>query len=143
MPLFKSVNRDSADTIYIIGKNVSGSTITAGYSCVFDTGASVDGVRVTKASSTDLQAFAGVADTDITNGSYGKIQVYGYRASAYIYTSAGVTATGDNLTCVADWGMTPATGVGTSKAFGFVCEAIAASASSQYHTTAKVFIRAL
>lgn len=143
MPLFKSINRDSADVIYIIGKNVSGSTMTAGYAVVFDTGASVDGVRVTKASSTDCGAFAGIVDADIANGGYGKIQVYGYRSSAYIYSSTGSSVTGDGLTCVADWGMTPATSSGTSKQFGFLCEAVAASSSSQYHTTAKVFVRAL
>lgn len=142
--LFARINRGDAEKVFIICQNVSGSTMTAGYACVFDTGASVDGVRVTKASSTDCQAFAGVADADIANNAYGKIQCYGYRSSAYIYSSAGDSVTGDNLTCVADWGMTPATGAGTSKAFGFLCEAVSSSAaSSQYHLTAKVFIRAL
>src|SRR5512147_1746249 len=116
--LVQRINRDGAEKVFIICKNVSGSTMTAGYAVVFDTGASVDGVRVTKASSTDVQAFAGVVDADIASNAYGKIQVYGYRSSAYIYSSAGDSVTGDNLTCVADWGMTPAASVGTSKAFG-------------------------
>ena len=142
--LIQRINRDDAEKVFIIAKNVSGSTMTAGYSCVFDTGASVDGVRVTKASSTDLQAFAGVADADIASNAYGKIQIYGYRSSAYIYSSAGDSVTGDGLSCVADWGLTPITAVGTNKAFGFLCEAVSSSAaSSQYHLTAKVFIRAL
>ncbi len=141
--LFKRLNRTDAETVFIIAQNVSGSTVTAGYSVVFDTGASVDGVRVTKASSTDLQAFAGVADADMASNAYGLVQVYGYRSSIYIYSSTGSSATGDNLSAVADWGMTPATAVGTSKAFGFLCEAITASASSQFHLTAKAFIRAL
>lgn len=142
--LIQRINRDDAEKVYIICKNVSGSTMTAGYSCVFDTGASVDGVRVTKASSTDLQAFAGVADADIASNAYGKIQIYGYRSSAYIYSSAGDSVTGDGLSCVADWGLTPITAVGTNKAFGFLCEAVSSSAaSSQYHLTAKIFIRAL
>jgi len=142
--LFQRINRSDAEKVFIIAQNVSGSTMTAGYSCVFDTGASVDGVRVTKASSTDLQAFAGVADADIANNAYGKVQIYGYRSSAYIYSSAGDSVTGDSLSCVADWGLTPITGLGTSKAFGFLCEAVSSSsASSQYHLTAKVFIRAL
>jgi len=143
--LFQRINRSDAEKIYIICQNVSGSTMTAGYSCVFDTGASVDGVRVTKASTDDLQAFAGVADADIANNGYGKIQIYGYRSSAYIYSSAGDSPTGANLSVVAtEWGLTPATTLGTSKAFGFLCEAVSSSAaSSQYHLTAKVFIRAL
>lgn len=143
--LFQRINRSDAEKVFIIAQNVSGSTMTAGYSCVFDVSASVDGVRVTQASSTDLQAFAGVADADIANSAYGKIQIYGYRSSAYIYSSAGDSVAGDILTCVASqWGLTPSTTSGSAKAFGFLCEAVSSSAaSSQYHLTAKVFIRAL
>lgn len=144
--IFKRVSRTSAEKIFMVAQNVSGSTATAGYALVFDVGASVDGVRVTQASSTDLQAFAGVADSDIANNDYGLIQVYGYRASVRIQSSTGSSVAGDNLTVVAGsthWGMTPATTVGTSKAFGFLCEAITASSSSQFATTAKGFIRAL
>lgn len=142
--LFKRVSRAQAETVFIVAKNVSGSTLTAGYSCVFDVSASVDGVRVTQASSTDLQAYAGVADSSIANSAYGLIQVYGYRASVYIKSSAGSSVAGDNLTVVAaSWGVTPAATGGTAKAFGFLCEAVSASSSSQYNTTAKAFIRAL
>jgi hypothetical protein len=142
--LFKRVSRAAAEQIFIVVQNVSGSTMTAGYACVFDVGASVNGVRVTQATSTDVQAFAGVADADIANSAYGLIQVYGYRSSIYIYSSTGSSASGDNLTCVgSSWGMTPATSAGTAKAFGFLCEAITASSSSQFYTTAKAFIRAL
>lgn len=143
--LFQRINRTNAETIFIICQNVSGSTITAGYSAVFDVGASVDGVRVTQASSTDLQAFAGVADADIANNAYGLLQVYGYRASTYISSSAGSSVAGDNLITVASsWGLRPATTGATAKAWGFLCEAITASASSStYVLTAKAFIRAL
>lgn len=142
--LFKRISRDNAEVCYIVVKNVSGSTMTAGYSGVFDVGANVDGVRVTQASSTDLQAYAGVADSDIDNNAYGLMQVYGYRASAYIYSSTGSSASGDELTVVAaEWGLTPQATSGDAKSFGFLCEAVSASSSSQYHTTAKAFIRAL
>ena len=144
--IFKRVSRSTAEKIFMVVQNVSGSTATAGYALVFDVGASVDGVRVTQASATDLQAFAGVADSDIANNDYGLIQVYGYRSSVRIYASTGSSVAGDNLTVVAGsthWGLTPATVSGTSKAFGFLCEAITASSSSQFATTAKGFIRAL
>jgi hypothetical protein len=142
--LFKRISRSSAETVFIVVKNVSGGTLTAGYSCVFDTGASVDGVRVTQATTAALQAYAGVADNDIANNDYGLIQVYGYRSSIRIYSSTGSSVAGDNLTVVnAQWGLTPAAGVGTSKAFGFLCAAVAGSSSSQYLTTAAAFIRAL
>jgi len=142
--LFKRVSRTDAEQVFIVVLNVSGSTMTAGYSCVFDVGGSVNGVRVTQASSTDLQAYAGVADGDIANNAYGLVQVYGYRSSVYLYSSTGSSAAGDNLTVVQDkWGLTPATSAGTSKAWGFLCEAVAGSSSSQYHVSKKAFIRAL
>ena len=143
--LFKRISRTTAEVVFMVAKNVSGSTMTAGYSCVFDTGSSVDGVRVTQASSTDLSAYAGIADQDIANGSYGLIQVYGYRASVYVYTSAGDSVTGDLFGPTADqWGVLPGTTSGVSKSFGFICEAITNSAaSSQFSSTAKGFVRAL
>lgn len=143
--LFKRVTRTQAETIFMVAQNVSGSTITAGYAAHFDVGASVDGVRVTKVSSTDLQAFAGIADADIANNAYGLVQVYGYRSSVYIYSSSGSSVSGDILGFeYEDWGMTPAATSGSAKAFGFLCQAISASGSSSpYHTTAKAFIRAL
>jgi hypothetical protein len=142
--LFKRVSRAQAETVFVVAKNVSGSTLTAGYSAVFDVGASVDGVRVTQASAADLGAFAGVADSSIADGAYGLLQVYGYRASAYIWSSTGSSAAGDILGPVAaKWGLTPAATSGTAKSFAFLCEAVAASSSSAYATTAKVFIRAL
>ena len=142
--LFKRVSRSSPEVAYVVVQNVSGSTITSGYACAFDTGASVDGVRVSRVGTTRLQSFAGVADSDIADQAYGLVQVYGYRSSALIWSSTGTSATGDNLTVTASqWGMTPATTGGTAKAWGFLCEAVSASSSSPYQTTAKVFIRAL
>jgi L-asparaginase/Glu-tRNA(Gln) amidotransferase subunit D len=142
--LFKRISRTDAEKIYIVVYNAAGSTITQGYGCCFDVSASVDGVRVTKCETTDMQAFAGVADADIASAAYGLVQVYGYRAAVSIYSSVGASVSGDNLTVVGDqWGLTPATVLGTSKAFGFLCEAVAASSSSQYNTKAKGFIRAL
>ncbi len=142
--LFKRASRTAPEVAYAVVQNVSGSTMTAGYAAAFDVGASVDGVRVSRPGSERLQTFAGVADADIADDAYGLVQVYGYRASAQIYSSTGSSAAGDNLTVTASqWGLTPAAGAGASKAFGFLCEAVAASSSSQYNTTAKVFIRAL
>lgn len=142
--LFKRISRASPEVVFVVARNVSGGTITAGYSAVWDTGASADGVRVTQATTAALQAYAGVADQDIANGDYGLLQVYGYRSSVRIYSSTGSSAAGDNLTTVnAQWGLTPATSTGTSKAWGFLCAAVAGSSSSQYLTNAAAFIRAL
>lgn len=142
--LFKRISRTQPDTVFIVAKNVSGGTLTAGYSCVFDTGASVDGVRVTQAATATLGAYAGVADRDIANSDYGLVQIYGYRATTYIYSSTGSSAAGDILAPVnAEWGVTPSATSATAKAFAFLCEAVAGSSSSRYHLNAKAFIRAL
>ena len=144
--LFKRVSRASAEQVFIVVQNVSGGTLTAGYSCCFELG-SVDGVRVTQPATAFLQAFAGVADADIADNAYGLIQVYGYRSSAYISRSTEkATAAGVELELLtANWGLSPVGGAissGQTKAFAFLCEAVTSSASASY-TTAKVFIRAL
>lgn len=143
--LFKRVSRNAAEQVFVVVKNVSGGVMTAGYWAIWDTGASCDGVRVTKQGSATLGAVAGVADADMADNAYGLIQVYGYRSSAYIYSSTGTSAVGDILFPVAsEWGMSPYLYAQTvTKGFGFLCEAVAASSSSQFHTTAKVFIRCL
>jgi len=142
--LFKRVSRAAAEQVFVVVKNVSGSTMTAGYSCVFDVSTSVDGVRVTQAGSANLQGYAGVVDADIANNAYGLVQVYGYRSATYVYSSTGSSAAGDNLSVIASiWGLTPAATAGTSKAFGFLCEAISSSTSSQFYSNVKTFIRAL
>ncbi len=71
--LFQRINRTQAEAVFMVAYNVSGSTVTAGYSVVLDVGASTDGVRVTQASSTDLQGYIGVADKDIADDDYGLI----------------------------------------------------------------------
>jgi hypothetical protein len=143
--LFKRVSRSQAETVFVVAKNVSGGTMTAGYWAAWDTGASTDGVRVTQQASATLGAVAGVCDADLANNAFGLIQVYGYRASAYIYSSTGTSAVGDILMPVAsEWGMSPYVyAQTTTKGFGFLCAAVTASSSSQFHTTGKVFIRCL
>jgi len=144
--LFKRINRTLAETIYMVVKNVSGSTITAGYSCVFDTSASVDGVRVTQATSTDVQAYAGVADADIADTAYGRIQVWGYRASALISYSSVSLVVGDVLGAYGGlWGLArlAVNTTGSTKGFAFACEAVASSSAVAHTTTAKVFLRTL
>jgi len=145
--LFKRISRASAEVVFIVAKNVSGSTMTAGYHAVFDIGASSDGVRVTQATTGDLNAYAGIADSDIADTAFGLLQVYGYRASAFIFSSTGSSVAGTTYEVIdSQWGVTPsaaAASSGVNKAFGFMAAAVAASSSSQYDTTAAVFVRAL
>jgi len=142
--LFKRISRSDAETAFIVVKNVSTSTMTAGYHCVFDVSTNADGVRVTQCSSFDLNAYAGCADADIANNGYGLVQVYGYRAAGLVIAS-GLVNSGENLMPEADkWSLT-CTAAATSsgyKAFGFICETIA-SATQSTSANKRIFIRAL
>lgn len=142
--LFKRVSRSSPEVIKMVVYNAHGATITAGYAVCFDTGASVDGIRVTKCKTGSLNAFAGVIDSDIANGAYGLVQVYGYRAQTYISRSTvKASYSGQNLaTTNDDWGLMVRSESATAKAFAFCCEAITSSGSASY-TVQKAFIRAL
>lgn len=142
--LFKRISRSDAETAFIVVKNVSGSTMTAGYHCVFDVSTNTDGVRVTQCSSFDLNAYAGCVDADLSNNDYGLVQVYGYRGAGYVCASGAVTS-GENLVPTADvWSMACSASATTSgyKAFGFICQAIA-SATQSTSANKKIFIRAL
>lgn len=145
--LFKRISRTSAETVFVVVKNVSGSTVTSGYSVVWDLSTDVDGVRVTRATTALRNAFAGVADADIANGDYGLIQVYGYRSSAYITRSTvKVSAAGEALECVnSDWGLMPALTVASPyTTYAFICETVTStSGTANSWTTAKVFIKNL
>jgi hypothetical protein len=142
--IWQRVNRSDPEKIFIVVQNVHAGTMTAGYSCVWDISAP-DGVRVSQAVTATLGAYAGIADADIAQNAYGLIQVYGYRTSAYLYSSTGTSAAGDILIpSNAEWGLEPYTyAQTTTKGFGFLAETLTASASSRFHTTKKVFVRAL
>lgn len=95
--IFQRINRSDAETVFMAVYNVQGSTITAGYAAVLDT-STFDGLRVTKPATATLSLLVGVANKDITDSSYGIVQCYGYRQSAYVTndTSQAISA-GDIL----------------------------------------------
>ena len=143
--LFQQPSRTDAAKVFAAVKNNSGATMTANYPAFWDVEMSTpDGVSVTNSgTSTTLQSFAGVVDADIANAGFGLVQTYGYRASARILSSTGSSVAGDNIGPTTGTGLLPATTLGTSKAFGFLCSDVTASSSSQFYTTANIFLRAL
>lgn len=143
--LFKRASRANPEIGIVVAKNVSGGTITQGYSPVWDTGASADGVRVTQAAANTVAAHAGAAYENISNNSYGKIQVYGFMSAALIvYSSVSIVA-GDVLgNYTAQWGLARvAAGTTATGGYAFACEAVASSTAVAHTITAKVFLRAL
>jgi len=142
--LFKRISRDDAETAFIVVKNASGSTMTAGYHAFFDVSTAADGVQVTIAQAFALNAYAGCIDKTLLNGAYGLAQVYGYRAEGYVVASR-VIASGMQLMPVdGEWALDVVATAVTSgyKAWGFICEAIA-SATESTHSNKRIFIRAL
>jgi hypothetical protein len=143
---FQRLNREDPEKIFIAVKNVSGATITAGYSAVWDISASVDGVRVTKPATATLSLFAGIADDDIADSAFGLLQAYGYKSAAYVINGTTAVAAG-NILIPQDalWSLVyNAAGDGKS-GFVYAAEAITSVTQTTLSTAAnkKVMIRAL
>jgi hypothetical protein len=144
--LFQRLNRTDAEKVFIIVKNISGGTMTANYPAVWDI-SSPDGIAVSKPATATLSLFVGIADADIAEQAYGLVQVYGYRASAYMTndTSNAVVA-GDTLVCIASQWYLDLTGTGGAGAgtgsFIYAAEAYA-TMTTPIGANKKVFIRAL
>jgi hypothetical protein len=87
--IIKRVNREDPERVFIVMQaneaNIAADDIVA----LETTAASVDGVKVVQPA-TALQAahgVVGVADAAIGSGSYGLVQVYGYRSTSRIVTT--------------------------------------------------------
>lgn len=144
--LFQRVQRSDAETVYQIVYNISGSSavITAGYPCVWSIASTVDGLAVSKPATATLSCIVGIAVTDIANSAYGKVQCYGYKASALVTNDTSVAvAAGDILIPVnAQWYMARS-GAGDGMT-GLVLAAEAfATAATPAAVNQKVFIRCL
>jgi hypothetical protein len=101
--LFQRISRSDPETVFSIFYNVAGATITANYPAVWDV-TSPDGVKVSKPATATLSLLVGVATENIADSAYGKFQVYGYRASAYMTNETNAGAAGDILIPVnAQW----------------------------------------
>lgn len=78
------LNRDQAENVYRVVKNVEGATITTGLP-VSLVNTSTDGVSgVIANAAADYPGFIGVAVQDIANNDYGRIQIGGFVASVLL-----------------------------------------------------------
>lgn len=92
--IWQRLNRSNPERVFIVMRaNETG--IAADDPVVLDlTAASVDGVRVIQPITANLWAFVGIADSAISNGSYGLVQVYGYRSTSRIFQTNTSQAAG-------------------------------------------------
>ena len=142
--LFQRLNREDAEKVFVIVKNVAGATLTANYPCVWDITSSVDGVRVSKPATATLSLFVGIADDDIADSAYGLVQTFGYRASAFVTNDTSIAlAAGDILIPVnAAWHLIESSASDGKSGFIYAAEAFA-TATTPAAANKKVLIRAL
>lgn len=108
MVQWAGVTRDTADKAYVIIRNREGATITQNMACNYDITTSFDGLYAMQCNANDLASLAGVADENIADNDYGRVQAWGYRASIMI-SAEGTSCTltkGDVLCPVSgQWGL--------------------------------------
>jgi len=81
---FQQLNRDQAENVFRVVKNVEGATITTGLpvSLVHTSTDGVSGVLANSAA--DYVGFIGVATNDIANNDYGRVQIGGFIGSVLL-----------------------------------------------------------
>lgn len=87
--LFKRLNRSDAERVFISMQANEANIAADDCVALETTAASVDGVKIVQPA-TALQAahgVVGVADAAIGNGSFGLVQIYGYRSTSRIVTT--------------------------------------------------------
>lgn len=144
--IFQQLNRSDAEKVFVIGRNTSGAALSAGVPVFWETDAVTDGNSVSQASASEqFCLFAGITDDTMADDAYGLIQVYGYRASAYVSAASAGCEVGLALIPVAGQNyLTDSTSSGRYD-WNFVnlMETVAASASRSTVLQYNVFIRAL
>jgi hypothetical protein len=85
--LFQKLNRSDAEKVFGIFQNAETNTAPANTPVCLDLSTAVNGVRVKKPATAELNAFVGIVDADIAASAYGLVQLYGYRSAGQIYVS--------------------------------------------------------
>mgnify|MGYP001613322849 CR=1 FL=1 len=147
--IFQRVNRSDPERVFVV--MLSNETCAADDAVQLElNSASVDGVKIRLPDTANEFAFVGVADAAITSGSYGLVQVYGYRSTSRVFQTNTTQATGLPLTPTAGqvyWQsyntvITSTSDVTRIPVFACLMESIASSSASAT-ISKKVFVRAL
>lgn len=144
--LFQQSNRTNGEKVFIVCRNTSGGTISAGAPVFFETDEVSDGNAVSQASASEQFAlFAGIANDELLDNAHGLVQTYGVYESAFVSAASAGSEVGLALIPVAgqDY-LTDSTSSGRHD-WNFVnlMETVAADAANSGVLPAKVFIRAL
>lgn len=143
--IFHAFQREDDDAIFTVVYNVSGDAWVAGYPVQWDGGTSVNGVRCTKPTTGQLGLFRGVVAEAIANSGYGKVQVGGYCAAAYVIDATVTLTTGQLLLPTAgQYYFTRSTVAATgAEGFAYLVQEFAANSGTLAAATKKVLLRAL
>ncbi len=145
--IFQRINGGDAEKVFAIFYNVQGATITAGYVARLDT-ATFNGVRVTQPTTATFSLLVGVASQSIADSTYGLVQIYGYKQSAFITNDTSVSIlAGDILISVnaASYLARSAAGNGTQIAGSglIVAGVLTVTAATPAAAAGAVFIRCM
>lgn len=89
------INRENAEKVFLVVKNVEGATMTKGYLAALVVSGSFDGKNAVLVASGDaalLPAWVGVAAADIADTGYGRVQAFGF-ANSIRYSAVGSSIT--------------------------------------------------
>jgi hypothetical protein len=138
--IFQRLNRTDPERIFMVMR--SNESCSADDCLILETNSdSIDGVKVRITDTGLLHAFVGIADAAITSGSYGLVQVYGYRSTSRIFQTNTSIDTGVVLTPVA--GAAYAQSFASSNVpYGVLLETVVSSSASNT-VSRKIFIRAM
>lgn len=151
--IFQRLNRTDPERVFIVVQ--ANEALAIDDVCQWElNSASIDGVKVRQPDTGNLWAYVGLADAAIASGSYGLVQVYGYRSTSRVFQTDTSQSTGVALVPTAGQvylasvattvqvSSTIATTVTLQPIMAVLGESISNSAGSAT-ITAKVFIRAL
>jgi hypothetical protein len=140
---FGSVGRTEALKVFTLVFNVSAATVTANYPVVWDLVGN-DGIQVSKPATATLSLLVGIADAAIADDAYGLVQVYGYRASAYMTndTSQAVAAGDIMIPVNAQWYLDRSAASDGKSGFVYAAEAFATN-TTPAAANKKCYIRCL
>jgi hypothetical protein len=94
--LFKRLNREQPEQIFIVVQNTigSGTAMVANGVAQLDITTAVDGVKAVVPTTAGLWCFLGIIDAAIADQDYGLVQVYGYRSSSILFQTDTTQAAG-------------------------------------------------
>jgi hypothetical protein len=141
--LLQQLNRNDAEKVFIIVKNLEGATMPKDSAAQMLIDTTMDGNRACQPNTGELDFFLGIVDAAIVSLDFGLVQIYGYRATSKVFQTDTSRAAGSKMVPVAgaDYIIYAAAGDGRD---GFLAlgEDVATSATSAT-ISKKIFIRAM